>query len=284
MGARGRVIEHTGVVKERMGLRSAIEIIKRYWPRLVNFWISLVGLASITAIVWCFDPIDDLPAKIALNLLAVVMSLLYFADGLSNDERRHKFGWTPVCVSALSVGAFVALVGERIDAPGLAVSVVSLVAALPAFVIYWDLTKGEHLLQLWLIPIVVTASLYVVHLIAPDGLALDLVLLPVPVVSYASVVWALVTRFLIRARRKDDRPIWGPALESLTMLFLVAPLVALTMLAVNALSVDDVWVAVSGAIVGILFGSAVSQPIGQFMRDLGKLSQNDKFHGGGKTE
>ena len=31
-----------GVVKERMGLRSAIEIIKRYWPRLVNFWISLV--------------------------------------------------------------------------------------------------------------------------------------------------------------------------------------------------------------------------------------------------
>jgi len=67
------------------------------------------------------------------------------------------------------------------------------------------------------------------------------------------------------------------------MLFLVAPLVALTMLAVNALRVDDVWVAVSGAIAGILFGNAVSQPIGQFMRDLGKLSQNDKCERGSRA-
>lgn len=68
------------------------------------------------------------------------------------------------------------------------------------------------------------------------------------------------------------------------MLFLVAPLVALTMLAVNALGVDDVWVAVWGAIAGILFGNAVSQPFGQLMRDLGKLLRNGKFEGGGKTE
>ena len=56
------------------------------------------------------------------------------------------------------------------------------------------------------------------------------------------------------------------------------------MLAVNALGVDDVWVAVWGAIAGILFGNAVSQPFGQLMRDLGKLLRNGKFEGGGKTE
>ena len=71
----------------RTQLRNTI----KYTKQLVEFWISLVGLASITAIVWYFDPIEDLPAKIVLNLLAAGMSIASLLDGLSNDKGHRKF-------------------------------------------------------------------------------------------------------------------------------------------------------------------------------------------------
>ena len=73
-------------------------------------------------------------------------------------------------------------------------------------------------------------------------------------------------------------------MQTLTMFLLVVPLVALTMLAVNAIQGDDVWVAVSGAIVGILFGSSVSEPLRRLILDLGNLSVSEECDGGAKTE
>ena len=68
------------------------------------------------------------------------------------------------------------------------------------------------------------------------------------------------------------------------MFLLVVPLVALTMLAINALRLDTVWVAVSGATVGILFGSSVSEPFRRLMLDLGDFCQNAECKGGAKTK
>ena len=185
---------------------------------------------------------------------------------------RIKFSWDVFWFPAFSTGALVLVFGARIDALGLVINGASLFAAVPALWLYWKIAQDERLLKLWLVPIIVSASLYLVPPVTPAGVTLDLLLLPLPVVSYACVAWALVTKWsLIRARRSQDCAIWGPGMQSLTLFLLVVPLVALTMLAVNALRFDDVWVAVSGAIVGILFGSAVSEPFRKFMLDLGNL-------------
>ena len=260
----------------RMQLRNAIGRAKSYAIRLVDFWISLVGLASITAVVWYFDPIGDLPAKVILSLLAAVMSFLFLLVGLSKDEEPRESRWFVLGYSAFSIAAVLIAFGDRIDAPGLVINVASLLAASPALVLYWGLAKDEHLLQLWFVPIAITATLYIVPLNAPADIVLNLLLVPLPVVSYACVGWAFATRLsLRRARDMHGCSIWGPGLQSLAMLLLVAPLVALTMLAVNALQGDDVWVAVSGALVGILFGSAVSQPFGRFLFAIGNLHRSE---------
>ena len=258
-----------------MQLKNVIGRAKCYAIQLVNFWISLVGLASITAIVWYFDPIGDLPAKITLNLLAAVMSALFLLEGISKDKEQGESRWLVVGFSAFSIAAVLILFGARIDAPGLVINVASLLAASPALVLYWALARDERLLQLWFVPIAITATLYIIPLNAPADIILNLLLVPLPVVSYACVGWAFATRLsLRRARGMRHCAAWGPGLQSLAMLLLVAPLVALTMLAVDALRGDDVWVAVSGALVGILFGSAVSQPFGKFLLALGNLLPN----------
>ena len=63
-------------------------------------------------------------------------------------------------------------------------------------------------------------------------------------------------------------------MESLSMLLLFAPFVALTMLAVNASGFGETWVAVSGVVVGLIFSSAISVPVRQFLLDPGGFSSN----------
>ena len=57
------------------------------------------------------------------------------------------------------------------------------------------------------------------------------------------------------------------------MLFLFTPIIVLTMLAVNALGFGETWVRVSGAVVGIIFSSTISEPVREFVLDLENLSQ-----------
>ena len=267
-----------------MQLRNAIERAKRYAIRLIDFWISLVGLASITAIAWYFDPIGDLPAKIILSLLTAGMSFLSLLDGLRKDDGPRESRLVVVGYSILSIVAVLIVIGYRNDVPGLVINGASLVAASHALVLYWGLAKDERLLQLWFFPIVIIATLYIIPLNSPADIILNFLFVPLPVVSYACVGWAFATRWsLRRARKMHDCALWGPGLQSLTMFLLASPLVVLTMLAVNALQGDDVWVAVSGVLVGILFGSAVSQPFRKFLLDLGNLSTNQGCQGESKA-
>ena len=254
-----------------MMLNNGFELAMHYAIQLRNFWICLVGLASITVAVWLFDPIGDLYVRITLTLLATVVPFLFLMDALVRAGDRPEFSWPVVWFSAFSIAVLLILLGDSFNAPGLVIFVFSILAAIPAIWLYWTFTKGEHLLQLWLLPLLATASLYLVPPTSSEVVTYGLLFLPIPLLSYACIVWALITRSIIRARRKHDCAIWGPGLESLAMLFLVAPLAALILLAVNALGVDDIWLVVSGAIVGITFGGTVSQPFGQFMRDLGRL-------------
>ena len=261
-------------------LRTAIKNPKQ----LVNFWVSLAGPASITAILWYFYPIGDLYSKIVLPLLAAFMSLLYLLDGLSKDKVRVKFSWEVGWFAAISLGVLLIAFGAWINAPYVVINVASLLAAALPLLLYCKIAEGERLLKIWLIPIIVSASLYLVPPITSDGATAEFLLVPLPVVSYACIPWVLAAKLsLTHTRLWQKRAILGSGMQSLTMLLLVAPLVALTILAVNALEFDDVWVAVSAVLVSILFGSTISVPFRKFILDLGDLSQNTKRECADKT-
>ena len=141
-------------------MRDAFKRTKCYATQLVDFWISLVGLASISVVVWYFDPIGDLPAQVVLTLLAASMSFLFLLSGLSNNKERGESRWVVVGFSLFSIAALLILLGDRIAAPGLVINVASLLVAFPALWLYWKVAHDERLLKVLFIPIVVAASLY----------------------------------------------------------------------------------------------------------------------------
>ena len=90
------------------------------------------------------------------------------------------------------------------------------------------------------------------------------------VASYGCALWAFPTKgaLVLLARAKESTECLKfrvHGMEALSMFLLATPLVCLTMLAVNTHQADTIWVAVSGVVVSMLFGSAVSKPLGQLL-------------------
>ena len=255
-------------------MRRAMGPVKCYAVRLKNFWISLLGLASAIILLWWVNPVEDmnLYLKVVVTLLYMVLAVFSLMDGFKVKQQDRKFAPPYFVATIISSGFFVIALAYRANMPAVVVNVFSIMASLPPLWILWKLTKGKWLLLFATVLLIFVTSVYLVPPITPAGLTLFLV--PLPVVSYVLIVWALVTMGLLTlARRWRWCPVWGPAMEFASMLLIAAPLVALTMLAANALGFGDIGVAVFGVIAGILFGNAVSTPLRQFLLALGDLSQ-----------
>ena len=261
-------------------LRHAVTLIWRYVPRFLNFWISLLGLASFTAIIWLFYPLEDSNPKVLITALYAFVSFLYFLAGISSGQEDRELDLSATWTALLSVATLIVVFADRADLSALGINVISILISLPAAWGLSKLAKGRWLLLFAIVPSIVAASIYLVPPITPSGVVLDYLFVPLPVVSYICVAWAFVTKwFLIRAEQSRGRPIRGPAMESLSMLFLFTPLIVLTMLAANALGFGETWVAVSGVVVSLIFSSAISMPVRQFLLDLGNLSTNRGLDG-----
>jgi len=222
-----------------------VSIARCYVPRLWNFWISLVGLAAITVVIWVLEPIEDSQARVLATAVFAVMPSLSLLDGLGKDKQSRRIDLPSAWPTVLSLFVLGILLADIADLAAVVMSLISILASLPGLWVLWWLARGRRLMWLSIIPSIVAASLLVVPPVTPDGVALDRLFVPLPIVSYGCIVWALVTRwFVVRAERHRGRPISGPGMESLSMLSLFAPFIVLTMLAVNALGFDDTWVAV----------------------------------------
>ena len=267
------------------GLRRAVTLTRCYVPRLVNFWMSLLGLTSFTVIIWFLEPIEDAQAKVLVTALYAVMPLLFLLDGLGKDQRSRQLDLPTAWPSILSVFTLGVVLADRADLAAVVISLLSVLVSLPGLWVLWMLARGRRLLWFAIVPSIVAASLYLVPPVTPAGVVLDYLFVPLPILSYVCIAWALVTRwFLVRAERHRGRPTSGPGMESLSMLFLFAPFIVLTMLAVNALGFGDTWVAVSGVLVGLVFSSAISEPVRQFLLDVGNLSPKSGYEGGPKAD
>ena len=257
--------------------RSAVMQVPRYVPRLANFWISLLGLALFAVVIWLFDPIEDHNAKVLITLIYAVMPILFLLDSFTAKQGLRKLDLSTIWLTVLSVAILLIVVFDRVDLPTGVISVASVLASMPPLWVFWMIARGRWLLLFAIVPSMIAASLYFIPPISPTGVVLDYLLVPLPVLSYACIAWALATRwFLIRAERSRGCPVRGPAMESLSMLFLFTPLIVLTMLAVNALGFGETWVGVSGVVVGIIFSSTISVPVREFVLDLGNLSPDRK--------
>ena len=257
-------------------------LMKCYAVRLKNFWISLLGLASLSTLLWWINPIEDMDLypKVFVTLLYVVYLVFSLIDGFRGKRQDTKVDPVNLMLTAFFSFFLGMELVTRANTPAVVINVFLILASLPPLWVLWDLTKGKWLLLFATVLLIIVTSFYLVPPITPAGLTLDYLLVPLPFASYLLIVWALAARgVLTLAQRWRRSPVWGPLTESLTMFLIAAPLVALTMLAANALGFGDIGVAVFGVIAGILFGNAVSAPLRQFLLALGGLSQKCRCEG-----
>ena len=246
----------------------------------VHFWVSVLGLLIFTTLIWFPGVIEDASSRILLVMLYAAIPLSTLLGTTDDDAERRQFIWWNLGFGLFTAGMLLIVISDRQDWHLLGMNVFFAMISAPLLLYFAVLIRGTPLTGVALVPSTVLAEAY---LVIPEGSSntpLEYLLIPLPIVLIGSVAWSYVARFLLKqARRRRQVPVWGPASESFTMLFLFLPLIVFAIMMPRALTDDQVWLAVSVTIIGVLFGSMVSTPLRQFLLDLGKLRPIHRWEG-----
>lgn len=120
------------------GMRSAATLTRCYAPRLLNFWISLLGLVTITVVMWLLEPIGDSRAKVLATAVFAVMPILSLLDGLGKDKQSRQVDLPAAWLSVLSLIILFVVLADRADLTAVAISLISVLA----WELYTILAKG----------------------------------------------------------------------------------------------------------------------------------------------
>ena len=246
----------------------------------VHFWVSVFGLLVFTALMWFPDLIDGTSTRVLLMLLYAAIPLSALFDTSDDRAERRRFIWWNLGFALLILGLLLIAVSDRFNWPLLGMNVLFTMISAPFLLVFAILIRGTPLTGVALVPSTIVAAVYLTILEDSSAVRIELLLLPLPIVLIGSVVWSYVARLLLsQARKRRQVPIWGPASESFSMLFLFLPLVLFAIMMPRALTDDQIWLAASVTIVGVLFGSVVSTPLRQFLLDLGQLPPIYRWEG-----
>ena len=244
----------------------------RIRPRLsVDFWTGFAGWLLLVVFVWYIDLIDGFYAKSFLTLLGLVVPLsLLFSEPLEDDPQRRQLSRGLRSLTAFLLFAVLVGISDKwnLHALGVSVTMIGVSSPLLAFCLY--LSRKKRLLGFALAPSIVTAMLHAIALPPGDRFYAMLVLLFG--ILLVSIPWAVAGYFLLDLTEKWRRhPVRGPGMECLTMIILFAPLVWLVISATKAITGDDIWLALSLTVAGVLISSIVSTPFRKLLLALGNL-------------
>ena len=246
----------------------------------VHFWVSAFGLLVFAALMWFPDLIDGTSTRVLLMLLYAVIPLSALFDTSDDRAERRQFIWWNLGFVLLILGLLLIAMSDRFNWPLLGMNVLFVMISAPFLLVFAILIRGTPLTGVALVPSTIVAVVYLTIPGDSSAIRIELLLIPLPIVLIGSVVWSYVARLLLnQARKRRQVPIWGPASESLSMLFLFLPLVLFAIMMPRALTDDQIWLAASVTIIGVLLGSVVSTPLRQFLLDLGQLRPIHRWEG-----
>ena len=263
----------------------AVRVRRPSWAELrqragITFLVSILGLVMFTAFIWSFDLIDGVYNKTLLNLLYTAVPLSVLLEKADARARRRRFDWWHLGFVLVILAFLLIAISDRLDRPLLGLNAFLILMSAPFLLIFGNFIWRTPLLGVALVPSTIIAEAFLVVTESSDGLRLEHLLFPLPVVLMGSVIWTFVAQFLLtQARQRRQTTTWGPAAESVTMLFLFLPLTLLAIVVPIAVTDDRTWLAVSVTIIGVSFGSIVSTPLRQFLLDLGQLPPIRRWEG-----
>ena len=236
-----------------------------------DFWTAFVGWLLLVVFVWYIELIDDSYDKMILTLLCSALPILALFSEPSEDATQRRWStWMWRIGTAFFLFAVLVGISDKWNLDALGVSVTMIGVSSPLLAICLFLSLRKRLLGFTLAPSIITAMLHAVTLTPGDRLYGMLVFLFGILVF--SIPWAVAGYFLLDFTEKWRRhPVRGPGMECLTMIILFAPLIWLVISATKAITGDDIWLALSLTVAGVLISSIVSTPFRKFLLALGNL-------------
>ena len=236
-----------------------------------DFWMIFVGWLLFVVFIWYIDLIDDFYDKTLLTLLCSALPLLaLFSEPSEDASQRRWSSWMWRIGTAFALFAVLVGISDKwnLQALGIAVTMIGVSSPLLAICLYLSLKK--RLLGFALAPSIIAAMLHAVAFAPGDRFYGMLVLLFG--ILFISIPWAAAGHFLLQFTERWRRhPIRGSGMECLTMIILFAPTIWLVISATRAITSDDIWLALSLTIVGVLISSIVSTPFRRLLLALGNL-------------
>ena len=237
-----------------------------------DFLLTLLSLALLTYFIWGFDYVDSLYDSIVLNLLPAALPPLAFFDAMRQGRKGRRFSWWNAGIAfflALGVGlAF----SDKFDLDTLGINLVTAMVSSPWLVIFVAFVRDKRILAIGMVPAAIILMAYWSAPTYSSDLELHYLPIPLSTVSFVTAAWTgLVWIFFKGVDKWPCHRTLRPLMESLAMLLLFMPLMALAIWVPRTLTGGNDWSVVVAAIVGVVFGSVVSEPLGRFLRSYGNL-------------
>ena len=250
-----------------------------------DFVLTLLSLAILTYLIWGFDYINRLYDSVVINLFSAVLPPLAFFEAMRQERKGLRLSLWNVEFAFFLVLALLLAISDSYDVVELGINVVVIMASSPWLVIFGMLVRQKRILAIGMVPAAIILMGYWVVPGFLDGLKLQYFLIPLPAVSILLASWTLLVWILFKGvDRWPKDPTLGPLMESLAMLSLFIPIMVLAIWVPRTIPGGEDWSVVLAAMVGVVFGSVVSEPLTRFLRSYGNLPSARRNDGGDEVE
>ena len=250
-----------------------------------DFVLTLLGLAILTYIIWGFDYIDNLDDRVVMTLLPAVLPPLAFFEAIRQKRKGLRLSfWNAAVVFFL--GLMLALaVSDKFDLDVVGINVVVIMTSSPWLFIFGMLVREKRILAIGMVPAAMLLMAYWVVPAFSSDLELHYFLIPFTAVSLVTAAWTVLVWILFKGvDRWPEHATLGPLMESLAMLSLFMPLMVLAIWVPRTIPGGDDWSVVLAAMVGVVFGGVISEPLGRFLRSYGNLPSHRSLAGSNEGE
>ena len=174
---------------------------------------------------------------------------------------------------------------NRYNLDELGINIVVIMTSAPWLFIFGILVRGKRILAIGMVPAAIILMGYWVVSGLSDGMEVEHLLIPLPVVSIILASWTFLVWILFKGVDRWPRhPTLGPLMESLAMLSLFIPVMILAIWVPRTIPGGEDWSVVLAAMVGVVFGSVISEPLTRFLRSYGNLPSAHRNGGGDEVE
>ena len=250
-----------------------------------DFVLTLLSLAMLTYFIWGFDYFERLYDRVVMNLLPATLPPLAFFEAMRQKPEGRRFSWWNAGFAFFLALALGLAVSDKFDLDALGLNVVVIMTSSPWLVIFGILVREKRILAIGMVPAAILLMAYWILSAFSSDLELHFFLIPLIAVSLPTAAWTVLVWILFKGVDKwPCHPTLGPLMESLAMLFLFMPLMVLAIWVPRTIPGGDDWSVVLAAIVGVVVGSVVSEPLARFLRSYGNLPSHRRLAGSSKVE